>query len=270
MDRDQLHKRVMLLKEEMEAGRLHFAKGIDIADSLLKVRFASDGKVDPASVDARIRALTLAVAFGAKRREVKKIALKESQTEYFSILDQFFGAAFAEMQKHRVTPPMIASDLVSRPKVVEAFADESKEFFDGIREFWDAYAPSVEAHLQDMSALKSVFAGDIFPASDKNLATSVGLYIDTLVLPDPMLRLADLAYVANPKRLLFYAAKHALNALKYKTLALAAVDPPIVVIAPEPSLTQDSYRTVLRMAGEKDLLDHTAILFGRNFSDMAN
>jgi hypothetical protein len=268
MDRDELHERVMLLKEEMEAGRLFIREGLTIGESLRKVRFAADGKVDPSTVDSAVRSLAMAAAFGRSRREVKKIPLKETQEQYFEILERFFGQPFAEMKKHDLTPPEVAADMASRPKVVEAFAADAGEFVAGIKEFWQHYGPVVEAHLEDMRALKSVFGGDIFPSYQGNIATSVGLYVDTLILPDPLLRMANLVGAMKPDQLFFLTAKHALNALQYKELALALVDPPIVVIAPDPSYTEGSYRSVLQFAGETDLLSHSSRLFGRSFADL--
>ena len=268
MDRDELHERVMLVKEEMKAGRLHIRDGLNVIDSLRKVRMAPDGKIDPDTVDGLVRAIALAVAFGSSRREAKKIPLKESQIRYFEILDRFFGGPFAEMKKYDLTPPAVAEHLASQPKIVDAFAGEVDEFVAGIKEFWEYYGPIVEVHLQDMRALKSVFGGDIFPSYLENIASSVGLYVDTLILPDPLLRIVDFVSIMKSDQLLFTLTKHALNALRYKDLALADVEPPIVVIAPDISLLEDSYRPLLQVAGEADLLSHSAKLFGRNFANL--
>ena len=268
MDRDELHERVMILKEEIEAGRFHIRKGLEAAESLKKVRFAADGKIDPSTVDGAVRAMAMAADYSRFRREVKKTPLKDSQTEYFELLETFFGRPFAEMRKHKLTPPQVAANLVSEPKIVNAFAAEANEFVSAINQFWQYHGPIVEAHLQDMNGLKSVFGGDIFPSYVRNIATSVGLYVDTLVLPDPLLRMASFVGAMKTDELLYMTAKHALNALRYKELALADVNPPIVVIAPDPASLEPSFRSVLQFAGEGDLLLHSSRLFGRNFADI--
>ena len=269
MDRDELHERVMLLKEEIEAGRVKFREGLNVIDSLQKVRFAADGKVDPDTVDGVVRSLALPVEYGRYRRETKKVPLKEAQSKYFEILEKFFGGPFAEMKKHVVTPPQLAEHLASRPGIVKAFTADAEEFFAAMKEFWAFYGPVVEAHLQDAQTLKSVFGGDIFPSYEANIAASVGLYVDTVVLPDPLLRAASLVGFMKPERVLFFTTKHALNALQYKDLALAEVSPPIVVIAPDASYIEEPYRPVLQMAGEADLMAHLGRLFGHRFTDLA-
>jgi hypothetical protein len=267
MDRNELHSRIILIKQELEAGRLKFREGLAVIDSLQRVRFAPDGLVDPDSVDGLVRALALSVAFTASRREAKKIPLKQSQVEYFEILEKFFGKPFREMKKHDVSAAEIAAHLASSPAAVKAFEAEAGEFVAGLKDFWIFFAPTVEAHLQDLKAMKSVFGGDIFPSYANNIATSVGLYVDTLILPDPLVRLSDFVGYMKPDELLRLMTKHALSALQYKDLALADLDPPIVVIAPDPSFLEQSYREVLQLAGQTDTIVHCEKLFGRSFAD---
>jgi len=174
VDRDELNERVLLLREEIEAGRLKFREGLKVIDSLKKVRFASDGKVDPDTVDGSVRALALGVAHGRFLREVRKVPLRESQSKYFEILEKFFGVPFAEMNKHNLTPPDVAKHLAAQPTTVAAFAADAEEFSTGIREFWAYYGPVIDVHLRELKALKSVFGGDIFPSYVGNIVTSVG------------------------------------------------------------------------------------------------
>lgn len=63
MDRDELHKRIMFLKEELEAGRVVIAPHLqeEMMASLQQVRYAQDGKVDPETVDSRVRATANAI-----------------------------------------------------------------------------------------------------------------------------------------------------------------------------------------------------------------
>jgi hypothetical protein len=270
MDRNELHYRVMLLRDEIRAGRVRLREGLDVAASLARVRIASDGKVDPDTVDGVVRALALTVHFKQLREDLKRIPLRESQAEYFEILDQFFGKPYAQMKKHGVTPHQVAAQMASQPRIVEAFKADSAEFIKGIEEFWKYHAPIVEAHLQDLHALKTVFGGDIFPSYTQNIVTPTGLYIDTTILPDPLLRTLGLATGGmKPDRLFYLTTKHALNALQYRDMALAEVNPPIVVIAPDHSYLEEPYRPVLQLAGESDLLLHAGKLFSRSFTDVS-
>jgi hypothetical protein len=254
MDPDELHDLVMLLKDGVASGTIKFPPGSDVLASLQKVRFAPDGKVDASTVAGSVRAAGIAAAAAKTRRAIREIPLKEAQAEYFDILDEFFGKPFSDMKKYGMSPAQVGKQFAADPSFVRAFETDLPNFASGVREFWDYYGPVVETHLQDLRCLKSVFGGDIFPSYRANIACSVGLYVDTLILPDPLLRLLTFAEFTEPKKSCSMVVKHALSALGYRDLALADVDPPIVVVAPDPMLLEDSYKIALQITVTGTLL----------------
>lgn len=266
VDRDELHERVMFLKREVEAGRIKLPRGSGTAESLLKVRHGSNGKVDPDTVDAYVRALALAAVVLREREELKKIPLIDVQAKYFRMLDDFFGQPFSQMRRHNLSPHTVAQDVASRDKLVKVFAQEADEFAAQVGQFWELYAPVVHAHLEDLRALKSTFGGDIFPSYTSNIACSVGLYIDTVILPDPLLRMAGFFSSMRPEAAVYYIVKHGLNALNYRELALADVYPPAVVIVPGYLMLDNTVESYLKSVSEADLVTHCSRLFGRTFS----
>jgi hypothetical protein len=200
-------------------------------------------------------------------RAIRQISLREVQEQYFTSLESLFGPAFAEMKRHGVSAQLIADDLAKNDKAVNAFTAGVSEFAAGLREFWDYYGPVVAAHLSDMQSLKVIFGGDFFPSYTTNIACSVGLYTDTIVLPDPLHRITLFQGTMPPRQLFQLSLKHALNALTYKEIALADVETPIVVIAPD-YLADDHYRASLTVASQEDTLEHCSRIFGRAFSSM--
>lgn len=267
IDKDELRERLMILKQELEKGKLKFAAGLDIVKSLKKVRYGTDGKVAPETVDSSVGYLANVVAFLRRREEFKTVSLVDVQRAYFEILDQCFGHAFVEMSKHDASPHLVASDMAAQPKMVRAFKADAPALAARIRGFWDDWAPIVRTHLEDMRVLKAVFGGDIFPSYTANIACSAGLYVDSIVLPDPFLRVSTLFGAIDPKDAFYYLVKHALNALQYRELALAEVDPPIVVIAPDYSILDEHALDYLQAVGKSDLLAHCGKIFGRHFED---
>ncbi|ELB2790130.1 hypothetical protein QMX34_000663 [Aeromonas hydrophila] len=90
-----LTDRVFLLKERLEAGKMHFANQ-ELADGFRRsyeaIRLRPDGKVDPTSLDGRIRASTLALVAMKQREDTKKsMSLARIQEEYFAFLFREFG-----------------------------------------------------------------------------------------------------------------------------------------------------------------------------------
>lgn len=70
-----LTDRVFLLRQQLEAGKIHFAAHLveDFHRSYESIKLRPDGLVDPTTVDGRIRAATLAVRVMKQRDEAKKI-----------------------------------------------------------------------------------------------------------------------------------------------------------------------------------------------------
>jgi hypothetical protein len=195
---------------------------------------------------------------------MKAVPILEVNQEYFGLLEANFGAMFAQMKQHGATPQIVAESVVSQDRLLQAFLSDLGALEDGIKEFWNHYGPVIEAHIQDLHALKVVFGGDVFPSYTTNIACSVGLYADTIILPDPLHQLMTYTSIMTPRELCRLTVKHALNALSYKELALAEVDVPIVLVTPDYVADAD-YRSALQIAAEADTLEHYSRLFGRQF-----
>jgi hypothetical protein len=79
----ELRARLKVLREELEAGRLHFAKDMKVLDSLKLVRYGPDGKVDLSTVDGGVRALAnVATHFRQRREATAAVPLRDLQESF--------------------------------------------------------------------------------------------------------------------------------------------------------------------------------------------
>jgi hypothetical protein len=218
MESDEIHHMVVFLNEELRAGRIKISSKFT-ADALARVRFGSDGKVDPQTVDGSVRALGRAVLGARVDSALRETSLLDVQSRYFDILDENFGAIYSEVKRYGASFQKVAAKFASDAAAVAAFAWRVEEFTNFLTEFWEYHGPIVEAHLNDLHSLKSVFGGDLFPRYDSNIAYSVGLYMDTVVLPDPLSRILQMRSAIAPKELFRLVVKHSLNALAYRELS---------------------------------------------------
>jgi hypothetical protein len=264
-----LTDRVFLLKEQLEAGKMHFANQ-GLADgfrsSYEAIRLRPDGKVDPNSLDGRIRALTLALVGMKQREETKKsMSLAQVQEEYFSFLFREFGWLYEQMKKNEVTPSA-ASEITSRDDdLMHSLSEALPEMVDAVQEFWSSVGEAAGYHLQDSQQLKAVFAGDIFPAHWENAISTAGLYVDTIILPCPITRLGVLLKTASSKLIVKMTIKHILTAMTYRDIALADVSPPIAMIVPNPDDANAEERNGLIIRAAPVICAHASYLFGRKF-----
>lgn len=264
-----LTDRVFLLKEQIEAGKIHFAEHLidGFRSSYEAIRICSNGLVDPYSVDGRIRAATKAVQAFRDRSEAKNaVSLAEIQETYFNILFHQFGWLYEQMQNAKLTPSDMALAILRDTNLIDQITKGLPKIAEHLTEFWKIVDDPGLYHLQDGSQLKATFAGDLFPAHWENAVSTAGLYIDTIVLPCPIMRIAPLAKVMHARELAAIVIKHTLTAMTYKSLATADIIPPIVVILPNLNDIQAEDRSGLMTRAEPSILKHGAYLFGRDFT----
>ena len=264
----RLHRRLQILKKQFDAGKVRIAEGLQVIESLKRVRYAADGTVDLSTVDGLVRSMALAVEAMHDREELKRSAsLAQIQGEYFDFLEMNFGHFFKVMVERGLTPHDAGRALSSTPSTVAELTRNLPEFLAAIEGYWSAAGPIATAHVEDMhDALKGVFGGDLFPSSEENIASKCSLYTDTLVLPDPFLRTKHMFERLGDDRKAYYLVKHALNLLQYRTLACADVTPPIVVVLPDVSALEEDEKQFFYRLGQDDALIHGARIFGKRFA----
>jgi hypothetical protein len=227
-DDDELRARLLILKEEMEAGRVHFAPHLKVLESLNAVRHGPDGKIDLSTVASGVRALANAATYSRQRREAKEaVSLRDLQSTYFDFIEKNFGWIYADMKKQGADPSQVASALAASPEAVKDIRTGMPEFLELIDELWKETWDSTHYHVQDIPGLKAVFGGETFPLGRKNIVSSSGVYADTIVLPDPFLRTRHF-YDQDDSTAVRWFVKSAVSILHYRKAALAEVQVPLV------------------------------------------
>lgn len=259
----RLQRRLKILQQQIESGKVHVAKGLQVIESLDRVRYGPDGSVDLDTVDGLVRSMALAVEALHDREEMKKsFSLAEIQAAYFQFLEKNFGQFYKEMVDRGLTPHDVGIAFSRTAEITANLAD----FLLTIEEFWSSAGPIAIAHVEDMhDSLKGIFGGDLFPSSSENIASKCGVYTDTVVLPDPYLRSKHIFERSTDEKKAYYLVKHGLNLLQYKELACADVTPPIVVVLPDTSVIEEGEREFFYELGQEDAVVHTSRVFGRKF-----
>lgn len=266
----RLRRRLKILKSKLEAGNVKIAEGLQVVESLKKIRYAADGTIDLDTVDFLVRSMALCVEAFHNRQELKDaISLSEVQNAYFTFLERNFGPYYNIMEKRDLTPHDAGLALSQKEESINDLNENLDEFLNTINEFWSQTAEAAQAHVEDMhDSLKGVFGGDLFPSPDENIASKCGLYTDTIVLPCPFLRSAHIFERSTPQRKAYYLIKHALNILQYKELACCDVSPPIVVVLPDLSVIEEQEKEYYLRLGQEDALIHAEKVFGRSFDSV--
>jgi hypothetical protein len=266
-----LTDRVYLLREYLEAGRIKVAAHLwdGLEESMRRVRVGADGLVVPETVDGQIRALTNGLRYFRYRDDAKKsISLSRIQEGYFRMLENNFGEIRKQMLRAGADPSAAGHVMARNPDFVAHFTDVMPELISDLTEFWRAVRDAGLFHIEDLSGLKGVFGGDLFPSYTRNISSTASIYLDTIILPCPILHSARLMQMWKPEKAAYYVVKHAVNALTYRDLALAEVDTPIVVVLPDLDVLDASEEDSIRAFSRNAALRHGSALFDIQFSSL--
>jgi hypothetical protein len=271
MEREELHRRIELLRERIEQGKFHVAPHLaeDFRKSLNKVRVAADGLVDPDTVDGQIRSTLNAVAFFAEREEWKEaVSLLDVQKAYFEGVEQAFGQLFEKMLEVKADPYRFAGWFVSDSSRRAEALKVVDEFVPNILEFWENISDPTWIHLEDSRQSKAVFTGELFPDGNSNIASSTGVYFDTTILPDPFVKISPVLQFMDEEKRCFEVIRLGLQVLQYKDLALFEDSVPIVAVLPDKQHFEESYQEFITYCSEMDTVAHAETIFGRAFADI--
>lgn len=267
---ERLRRRLKILQQQLEEGKIKIAEGLKVKESLLAVRVDQDGEIDLDTVDSLVRSMALAVTHFHDREELKKsVSLSEIQNTYFQFIEHNFGQYYQIMVERNLSPHDAGMAVTQSQQSIKAVNASVDRFLAIIDEFWMEVGEVAHIHVEDMhNEVKGIFGGDLFPSAYENIASKCGIYMDTIVLPDPFLRSRLIFKKMGEKDRAYYLIKHALNILQYKTLACADVKQPIVVILPDFAELNDDEKKFFLSLGEQDSLTHSGKLFGRDFSSV--
>ena len=267
---ENLRYRLKILQQKFKEGKVEIAKGLKVEESLLAVRTGPDGEIDLDTVDGLVRSMALAVAHIHEREELKdSVSLSEIQNTYFEFIERNFGHLYKIMVDRGLSPHDAGAAATQSKESINEVTQNLDEFLNVIDQFWTQVGDIAHYHVEDMHKnIKGVFGGDLFPSPYENIASKCGIYMDTIVLPDPFLRSRHIFQNMRDKDRAYYFIKHALNILQYKELACADVDLPIVVILPEIAELQEDEKEFFHNLGKQDSLVHSRKLFGREFSSV--
>jgi hypothetical protein len=265
---EELRWRLEALKASLDNGKIEFAAHLieGVQRSLSAVRYGIDGKIDLTTVDGRIRSLALAAAHLQLREAAKSaISLREISQTYFEFVEKNLGFLKVRADELGLNAHQFAIAASKDEVFVKGIVPQISEFVEHLQGFWEAVGESSHFHIQDLQVSKAVYGGDLFPSYKNNIASTAGLYIDTIVLSDPFFHSRVVLEKSNSEKRAYYFTKHAINLLNYKDIATADTKCPIIIFTPFRSSVDESEVKFLHEIATIDGLKHARKLFGRTF-----
>lgn len=111
-----------------------------------------------------------------------------------------------------------------------------------IHKFWAKTHGEVQSYLSQTKSLKCLYSGDLSPVDIENFVKRSGLYVDTVIIPDPLMNMATFMKpaFADKKLYLDKLIRHVFNVAKLRDLILASTKEKIVLLYPTNIQTLDA------------------------------
>jgi hypothetical protein len=186
-------------------------------------------------------------------------------TPYFEWLTEHFGHLAREAIKNNVDASTIARDYLSNSTRRQHFRAELPQFYQSVRDFWQANGKAIHAGIRTLPGLKARFGGDIGPQTSDSIFQKVGLYFESIIVPDPLLRVARLPEGAV-KTKDYYFLKYSIAHVMLKDVYLADVYPPIAVLEGDVEMEGSNLKDNAGIA-EFDSVFLINDLYGENFDN---
>jgi hypothetical protein len=172
------------------------------------------------------------------------------------------------MVEDGASPRQVATWVSKDPEGVEFFHSQLPRFFAWLDGVWDSATDVAHVHAEDIRGLKSVFGGEIFPTGRRNIASSCGVYVDTIILPDPFIRSRLFLEGSDRETAVYWLIKGAMSLLQYKELAVADIETPIVAVVPDLIHSDEAQQDFVFREADENVLAHLEHLFGRKFESL--
>jgi hypothetical protein len=75
------------------------------------------------------------------------------------------------MKKREATPSQVGASIAANPEAVKDFQASIPQFQELIDDLWKETWDAAHYHVQDLTGLKAIFGGEIFPAGTKNVVS---------------------------------------------------------------------------------------------------
>lgn len=185
---------------------------------------------------------------------------------YFDDLNKIFGNLAKEAVKHKTSATDIAHDYLSNDTRRQHFKDEFPNLSKSVIGFWKKNRREVRNEINKIPGSLARFGGDIGPHFDEHIFQKAGVYFDSIIVADPLLKISEMySDSILTKRQEFYFLKYAIEMVLEKEFYLLDIYPPIAVLTPD---TEFSNLNNAKLINDLSRVDITLLLndlYGKNF-----
>lgn len=165
---------------------------------------------------------------------MNRLQAKEAYSKYFEIIDSYFGSIKHYLGDYEDSHIDLGINIANYPLISDLILEAIEDIDEEIGEFWKEHAKGIFKFITNEDALKCIYSGDISPVSLESFVKKSALYVDTIIIPDPIFNLT-IFFQQIPLERKYYLKtliRHVFNVWKLKELVLADTSNFILAILP--------------------------------------
>ena len=191
-------------------------------------------------------------------------------SKYFDIIDSYFGSIKHYLKDAEDSHIDLSVQMARYPLISDLIIDAIDDIDVDINKFWQENAKSIFDFIRNRDSLKCLYSGDISPVILENFVKKTALYLDSVILPDPVfnLTLFQKQIILDKKYYLQKLIRHVFNIWKLKRLVLLDSREKAILILPiSLQLVNSEDREKLIVGADTSFVSYINGIFGQSFSD---
>lgn len=185
---------------------------------------------------------------------------------YFDDLNTLFWNLVGETRKHKTSATDIAHDYLSNDVRRQHFIEQLPNLSKSVLGFWEINRDKVKKEINKIPGSIARFGGDIGPHLKDNIFQKAGVYFDTIIVADPLLKISEM--FLNPlvtKRPEYYFLKYSIELLLTEEFYLLDIYPPIAVLTPDTEFSNKNNIKSIQGLAQLDITFILNDLYGKTF-----
>lgn len=189
---------------------------------------------------------------------------------YFEIIDSYFGSIKNHLEDGKYSHIDLGMAVADYPMISDLMPDAIDDLGVEIAKFWSENIKSILDSIKKQDSLKCVYSGDITPVVLEDFVKKSLLYIDTVVIPDPILKLTILKKqtTIDKKYYLNMIIRHVFNVWRLKDLILVETEiKPLIILPTNLRIVNEKDRNQLLLNANEKFTNYTNSIFMQKFTN---
>ena len=192
---------------------------------------------------------------------------------YFDIIDSYFGSIKHYLKEDKYSHIDLGNAIGNYPMISDLLVDAIDGLNEEIIQFWSNNAASILNLIKKQDSLRCVYSGDISPVTLEDFVKKSLLYIDTVVIPDPILNLTLLQRQTTLDRKIYInkLVRHVFNVWKIKDLIFTDTEiNPIIIFPINLQIMNKDDEKLLLQDASQEFTSYINNIFDKSFTDKNN